>query len=165
MSNWTRYDHNKLAYLPNSPGVYVIYYKGKLSYIGESIKVRSRILEHLDTTLPKHCVDLSNCYFKVLSCKKMGEWAMREIRLLVRLSPPWNYKFGLGSDIVALKKYLAGNGIPSYLDPYGRAVDMARQLKREGLTNSHIANSLNARGYKSRTGKRWSPIAIKAIAA
>lgn len=76
-------------------GVYVVYADGVLIYIGQSANVRARIGRH------KIRLTLHNQYHtpwghfnrllvKVSYCRRFGEWAMREMRLIRRLRPREN---------------------------------------------------------------------------
>ncbi|KKN71372.1 hypothetical protein LCGC14_0420940 [marine sediment metagenome] len=73
--------------MPMAAGCYIIYSHNKISYIGSTINLRTRINMHIKIT------DMDKRYFvKVRLSEKYGDWAMREIRLLRRLKPKDNTK-------------------------------------------------------------------------
>lgn len=84
--------------LPTLPAVYAIYFNNDLVYIGSSNNIRNRFSGHAfrysygkNIITPWQTVDLDvviNLKYKIT--KKIGEWAMREIRLIHRLRPLFN---------------------------------------------------------------------------
>jgi len=85
-------------HLPTLPAVYAIYFNNDLVYIGSSNNIRNRFSGHAfrysygkNIITPWQTVDsdvVIDLKFKVT--KKLGEWSMREIRLIHRLKPLFN---------------------------------------------------------------------------
>lgn len=76
--------------LPCWPCCYVIYIHRKLAYIGETESLRTRMCKHrygILSDLPE-----SEVIIKAKLCRRYGEWAMTERRLIKRLQPPLNRK-------------------------------------------------------------------------
>ena len=85
------------------PGLYAIYVRGKLVYIGLSNRnVQRRVFKHIkiayDRSMPTETlyetnwgvVEESELVVKVAYSRKFGDWAAREIRLINRLRPQSN---------------------------------------------------------------------------
>lgn len=99
MTCWTEYRlmHPRGA-LPKCAGVYVIYFDGKPVYVGQSVNVANRIAGHkfrhgYGPTFITPWTDLPNTArvtVKVKPSKRLGDWAMLEIRLIARLQPEFN---------------------------------------------------------------------------
>lgn len=89
MSRWQRFSL-ELETLPDTPAVYCIYHKNHLVYVGQTIQLRTRIKAHLKATLYNKPAHKDDCYLKVSLTNKLGEWLMREYRLITRLNPEWN---------------------------------------------------------------------------
>ncbi len=89
MSRWVKYDLD-IDSLPDTPAVYCIYHKNSLVYIGQTINLRTRIKGHIKSTLYNKPAHKDDCYLKVSLHNKLGEWLMREYRLITRLNPVWN---------------------------------------------------------------------------
>ena len=97
--NWMQYkilpDRDQL---PRSAGVYAIYFNGRLVYVGQSCDIANRFSEHRFrysyantistpwTELPSDAV----ITVKVKASRRLGDWAMWEIRLIARLRPLYN---------------------------------------------------------------------------
>lgn len=105
-SHWISYANDRSIDLVSTlaePGVYVIYLDGLLQYVGSSSSVRHRLSAY-GITEKRWCKPGGRCRFgsmdrilvKVRYSWKVGEWLMREARLIARLSPPLNVK-GLGA--------------------------------------------------------------------
>lgn len=73
--------------LPTSPCCYVIYFDGKLGYIGSTDNLRARLAKHIYL---KPDWRLLNIKIKAKFPRRFGEWAMTEIRLIRRLKPNLN---------------------------------------------------------------------------
>lgn len=90
-SKWLAF--REVRRVPQSlPGCYAIYADGELVYIGQAVNVRSRLSSHgylLNHTLRGRAIS-----FKVRFGERAGDWAMREYRLLKRLKPNQNVRFG-----------------------------------------------------------------------
>lgn len=121
-----------LEILPALPGVYVIYVLDgaipHLCYIGSSIDIRSRIKSHIRGEYEKiyrggrkvnlvldnlHKMDMivdgtETYLIKYKVSKKIGEWLMREYRLVYRLRPPCNKRITIIPEIEA---YVLANEI------------------------------------------------------
>jgi excinuclease UvrABC nuclease subunit len=84
--------------LPNSPATYVIYFNNDMVYIGSSKDIRNRFSGHgfrygyaRNIITPWHEIhDSVAITLKYKITKKMGEWSMREIRLIHKLKPLFN---------------------------------------------------------------------------
>lgn len=89
-------DKNKLS---TSPAVYAIYFDGDLVYIGSSNNIRNRFSGHAfrygyGRNIYTPWQDLPDSVvisMKYRMTKKLGEWAMREIRLISKLRPFFNF--------------------------------------------------------------------------
>jgi excinuclease UvrABC nuclease subunit len=84
---------------PRAGGVYAFFIDGALAYIGQSANLEAR-LRHYQA---RH--DYGDGFFskwgshkhlviKIKIGRRFGEWAMREQRLIRRLSPPLNQRLG-----------------------------------------------------------------------
>lgn len=166
MSHWKTYKHNELTQVPDSPGVYAIYCKDKLCYIGEDARLRKRLTSYsftVSTLIAKNGGTLKDCTFKVLPCMRLGEWHMRSLRLRVRLTPSWNHKAAMTKEVKYLRTlYRTRSVARMHLYSYGEAVLLVRRLKEEGRTNNYIATYLNSHGYQSDT-LCWTPAAVIAV--
>ncbi len=86
---------------PNLPGVYVIYFGDELVYIGQSNNIRARFARHnirygyaQNIITPWGDVPESvGVFAKIKPSKRLGDWAMWEIRLIHRLQPRLNKTF------------------------------------------------------------------------
>lgn len=84
--------------LPVVAGTYVIYFDGDLVYVGSSRNVRNRFSEHKfrpgfarNIITPWQDVpDTTKITIKVKPSRRLGDWAMDEIRLIHRLRPLFN---------------------------------------------------------------------------
>ncbi len=96
-SQWVfyRYDISDTWDICASPGCYVIYLDDKVGYIGQSTDVRKRIQNHgIRYGYSNHLITPWGKFLSV-SAKvrygvKLGDWAMREVRLISRLQPRFN---------------------------------------------------------------------------
>lgn len=71
------------------PCCYALYQFGELVYIGQTGNLQSRIRQH-KSKRAFELIDWSEITIKAKLCRRFGEWAMAEVRLIDRLSPPWN---------------------------------------------------------------------------
>jgi hypothetical protein len=83
------------AFFPAIPACYVVYLDGKLSYIGQTSNLQSRVSAHgirlsLGGGFHTKWGYFSSVIFKIRYGSKMGDWAMREVRLIHRIQPPLN---------------------------------------------------------------------------
>ena len=100
MSSWQKYPFRKFNQIPNKPGVYVICIDGLPVYVGQSFDVRSWLYAHnirygyaRNILLPWGSIpDNQLVSVKVGFSKKYGDWTMRELRLIRRLQPKYNYQ-------------------------------------------------------------------------
>lgn len=84
--------------LPRKAGCYAIYLDGQLVYIGQSNDIRNRFSEHkIRYCYSKEVAtpwgdfpDTSIITVKVKESRRLGDWAMWEIRLIRRLRPVFN---------------------------------------------------------------------------
>ena len=96
MSRWKRYDFDAFRRLPREAGVYAIYLDGVLSYVGESINIQERFWMHnirwgyACNIISPWGRDHKSVFVKVSVSARYGDWAMRELRLIRRLLPPFN---------------------------------------------------------------------------
>lgn len=97
MGKWITYcfDTFDLDFL-KKPGVYVVYEKHRIIYIGSSYDVKKRIQTHdinfsrYSNTIQTPWGKFKKVKIKVSYTRKFGDWAMREIRLINRLKPKHN---------------------------------------------------------------------------
>lgn len=75
--------------LPDLPCCYAIQQDGVTIYVGQTLDLRSRMYDHRRTWLN----ELPGIVrMKVRFGERYGDWAMREARLIRRLSPEWNQR-------------------------------------------------------------------------
>lgn len=98
MSSWKELNPFHPVNVPVGPGVYVFLIDGLAVYVGQSMRLRERIYCHKarhgygkNVILPWGEVS-SECSvtLKVKESRRMGDWAMWEIRLIHRLQPRFN---------------------------------------------------------------------------
>lgn len=95
---WTRFNPYNKKTLPDCAGVYVIYRGRRIIYIGSSTRMRHRWSAHcLDACPAMYHMKAAKPWplFDSLSGKyslsrRLGDWAMREIRLISRIKPKMN---------------------------------------------------------------------------
>lgn len=104
MSHWTCFEifpRHSAPRLPQSPGVYVIYIGGEIVYIGQSVNIRNRICGYNLRYGYSPCIHTpwgdypahTPIVAKIKLSKRLGDWAMWEIRLIARLKPMFNRHF------------------------------------------------------------------------
>ena len=84
--------------LPRCAGAYAIYFDGRLVYIGQSCDIANRFSEHcFRYGYGRHIVtpwgevpESTTITVKVKRSRRLGDWAMWEIRLIARLRPVFN---------------------------------------------------------------------------
>lgn len=84
--------------LPESPCVYAVYFDGKLVYVGQTNRLSNRFSGHAfrhsygkEIITPWCEVPAgTKISIKARFSEKLGDWAMREIRLISRLKPLHN---------------------------------------------------------------------------
>lgn len=94
-SKWVVFEGTEPYLMPNSPGCYVIYLDGLLSYIGQSSNIRKRfqnyqIRQGYSSLIFTPWGQFESVITKVHFGDKYGDWAMRELRLIKRLQPQLN---------------------------------------------------------------------------
>lgn len=95
-TRWVHLDPAFQAFFPRKPACYVVYLDGVLSYIGQTNNLRTRIAGHgIDLCRYSEGYQTPWGSFDSVVVKarfgtSMGDWAMREIRLIARLAPPMN---------------------------------------------------------------------------
>lgn len=105
-----------------APGCYAIYIADELVYVGQSVNLRLRFRRygfrrHHDLTFTTPWGEFRNVRVKVCYSRRYGDWAMRELRLIRRLSPRFNTIKYVGIDKKAgfaerrLVAFLRGGGL------------------------------------------------------
>ena len=95
--NWTTHYFPRFG-LPRCAGVYAVYFDDELVYIGQSCDISNRFSEHKfrygygkNIITPWGDVpETIRIKVKVKASKRLGDWAMHEIRLIHRLRPQFN---------------------------------------------------------------------------
>lgn len=90
--------HAELNNIPRVPGVYAIYFDAELVYIGQSNDLGARLIRHQikfgyarNIQTPWGSVpDSVKVIAKIKRSRRLGDWAMWEIRLIRRLQPRFN---------------------------------------------------------------------------
>jgi excinuclease UvrABC nuclease subunit len=101
MTTWTEYrllEPRERIALPKCAGVYVIYFDGRPVYVGQSVNVANRLAGHkLRHAYARYIItpwvdvpDTTRITVKVKPSRRLGDWAMLEIRLIARLQPEFN---------------------------------------------------------------------------
>ena len=93
-TRWVRFDLSSDA-LPRKPACYVIYLNSKLSYVGQASDLASRISAHgirqgYSNSIYTKWGEFKSVVVKARFGDRLGDWAMREIRLIDRLQPRMN---------------------------------------------------------------------------
>jgi len=79
-ARWVRFGFG--SSLPPLPCCYCVYVDGQLVYIGQTNNLRERVAYHAG-----HCKFPAGFGLKARFGDRYGDWAMRELRLIRRLSP------------------------------------------------------------------------------
>ncbi len=93
--NWGEDDDDTI---PKSPGVYVMYLDGKLSYVGSSQNLRIRCADHIrfrqrySSNITTPWGMYGDVKTKYRLSERLGDWLMHEHRLICRLQPPCNVR-------------------------------------------------------------------------
>ena len=98
LSTWVAYNPCKPSSLPIGAAVYVVLIDGIAVYVGQSQRLRARFYEHRfrhgyakDIITPWGDFDSEQSIIvKCKESKKIGDWAMWEIRLIHKLKPTFN---------------------------------------------------------------------------
>ena len=93
-SRWVTFEGGARVF-PRKPACYAIYLDGVLSYIGQASDLATRISAHgirqsYSNDVMTKWGSFRSVVIKARFGTKMGDWAMREIRLIHRLQPPLN---------------------------------------------------------------------------
>lgn len=80
---------------PRAPACYVVYLDGRLSYIGQASDLAVRMSAHgirvgYGAEVLTKWGSFRSVVVKARFSNRLGDWAMREIRLIHRLQPPLN---------------------------------------------------------------------------
>lgn len=92
-SRWIKFETYRL--FPRKPACYAIYLDGELAYIGQASDLATRMSSHGIRQGYSELVQTKWGVFKSVIVKarfgdRIGDWAMREIRLIHRLQPRLN---------------------------------------------------------------------------
>lgn len=84
-----------MGIVPRKPACYVIYLDGVLSYIGQASDLSTRLSAHgirvgYGSSILTKWGEFRTVIVKARFGDRMGDWAMREIRLIHRLQPRLN---------------------------------------------------------------------------
>lgn len=98
MSRWQSFTRQTIGNVPDCPGVYVFVVNGVVVYVGQSMRMRERLYTHkIRAGYSKNIIlpwcEISSTCSLIIKCKpsrRMGDWAMWEIRLIHRLQPEHN---------------------------------------------------------------------------
>lgn len=102
MSLWRFFDITpRSSPLPRVAGVYAVYFDGRLVYVGQSADIANRFSEHkfrhgYGPVIHTPWCDVPNTTritVKVKPSRRLGDWAMWEIRLIRRLKPLYNQHY------------------------------------------------------------------------
>ena len=93
-SKWVRFEGGVQA-VPRKPACYAIYLDGQLSYVGQCGDLAKRLSAHgirlgYGSSVITKWGSFASVVIKARFSDKLGDWAMREIRLIDRLQPPLN---------------------------------------------------------------------------
>lgn len=110
-------------------GIYAIFYRDKLVYIGSSDDVRGRMREHRRSVLNASSLNIDECFFRYLPCSKMAALSCEQ-HLIELHRPAWN-RSGFGSKNSALFSQSEWN------QKYGRTLPLLDNSLR--LRESHSA--------------------------
>lgn len=99
--SWTTYNPFKPVEIPACAGVYVVYFGEDPVYVGQSTNLRSRIYSYkFRYGYGKNIItpwgEISDGLRFVVKCKpskRLGDWAMWEIRLIHKLKPIFNTNY------------------------------------------------------------------------
>lgn len=98
--SWTTHHFPRLG-LPACAGVYVVYIGGRPVYVGQSKNIANRFYDHnlrfgygRNIHTPWCEVpDSTEVLVKVKKSRRLGDWAMWEIRLIAKLNPIYNSQY------------------------------------------------------------------------
>lgn len=160
MSNWTTYPMSLRSKLPQSPGVYCIYYKNKLVYLSSTVSLRARLKNHVADgyviparySLSFDRAEVEHCLVKISPCSTSTA-ETRATKLLSHLQPKWNYKPVKPAPVKRVK-FVSANALS--LEQFAEVKAELRELKEAGCTNTEAARHLRFRGRRTLRGKQWN---------
>jgi hypothetical protein len=85
-------ENNDVA--PRQPGIYAIFLKGDLVYLGAALQLKHRLREHRKTVRQATAIDSSDVTYQFAVCARFPSAAV-EGRLIEHYAPAWN-KTGFG---------------------------------------------------------------------
>lgn len=93
-SRWVSFDMAS-SVIPRKPACYAIYLDGRLEYIGQASDLAVRLSAHgirvcYGSSINSKWGSFASIVVKARFADRMGDWAMREIRLIHRLQPRLN---------------------------------------------------------------------------
>lgn len=101
MKHWTTISIDDTTSWPRGPGVYALFNMRRLVYIGSAQNLYRRLLEHgihrvhHASWFPRQgCepVPRAHLALRIAASRRMGDWLMREYRLVRRLKPCFNVR-------------------------------------------------------------------------
>ena len=101
MPRWVTASMPYDAALPAAPGVYVVFYDSEPVYVGQSNNLRVRVARHnIRFGYARNIItpwgdfpDTTKVTLRFRVSRRLGDWAMWEIRLISRLHPRFNSTF------------------------------------------------------------------------
>jgi excinuclease UvrABC nuclease subunit len=97
-SKWIRFGRGGRGDFPSLPCCYAIYADGELVYIGQTVDLKSRMANHVvwngtqEQAGKKRWGHASVLIVKARFSDRLGDWLMREARLISRIKPSGNTK-------------------------------------------------------------------------
>ena len=84
--------------LPKAAGVYAVYFGNEVVYVGSTCNLANRFHEHrIRYGYGKNIItpwadmpDTARVYIKFKQSRRLGQWAMDEIRLIAKIQPVFN---------------------------------------------------------------------------
>lgn len=98
-TRWIKFNALRPSLMPAEAACYAVYWNGRLVYIGQTTDLRNRFHLHnfrlgyannIHTPWGHNCPDTDVFTVKARFSERLGDWAMREIRLIRRLRPEFN---------------------------------------------------------------------------
>jgi DNA polymerase-3 subunit epsilon len=127
--------------LPESPGVYYFYNaSGQVIYVGKSVNIRSRVMNHLSNSGTRKAMEMKENIFDV-SFEPTGSELialLRESEEIKRLKPVYNR---------ALRKSMFPVGVIADYDEYGYIRFAAKKLKGDEDASSVFTSQAEAENY------------------
>lgn len=157
MSRWLKIKSNEVKNLPEGPGVFALYVDDKLVWISQGLNIRQRVKDGFRHAFYYKKVSPSKCFMKVSLSKSLGDWVLRDLRLMHKLAPKWNNVQHTWEDFRGLVHSDSGFLVlpKSFnVDPKASWMSTLRDLN---MNNTEIARYLN----KCQDKKRWTPIAVR----